>query len=463
MRTPTGRRAGTLAASILIGVAGFAVARLLSSRGHAESPALVLVTLDTFRADHLGCAGHPRARTPWLDRLARRGIHWTEAVSAIPLTTPSHATILTGRSPRSHGLLKNRMRLQDGVPTLAERLREGGWRTAAVVSSRLVLGPEFGLDRGFDRYEVVEPAELPASGEGATTTETARRRMRESGGPRTFLWVHYFDAHLPYLPPPPWDRLHLANPDAVRRARAHDLQAAMSDGGRLDADVVEAQIALYASEVAFVDRCVGELVREAAGASTATTFVVTADHGEGLYEHARYFGHDVLLYETALRVPLLIATVGGDAGSRAPGGVLSRDPARTEDVAPTLAGLAAVGGRYEGRDLLHDAPPSGDGRMFVAETHPAREKASATYALRTDERKVVWEPRKRRRELYDLSADPGEQHDLSVDPPAELRVLAEDLELDLRLRPVGELRTVDEEGPVDERVRDALRSLGYAD
>ena len=114
-----------------------------------------------------------------------------------------------------------------------------------------------------------------------------------------------------------------------------------------------------------------------------TTFVVTADHGEGLYEHARYFGHDILLYETSLRVPLVVSSVGGDAASRAPGGVLSREPARTADVAPTLAGLAALRGEFEGRDLLRDPPPAGDGLLFVAETHPSREKATATYALRT--------------------------------------------------------------------------------
>jgi arylsulfatase A-like enzyme len=458
------RRPSMLLLAILVGAAGFGIARCSSERARTPGPALVLVTLDTFRADHLGCAGHPDVRTPWLDRLARRGVHWTEAVSAIPLTTPSHATILSGRSPRSHGLLKNRMRLADEVVTLPALLRDAGWATGAVVSSRLVLGPEFGLDRGFDHYEVVEPDRLPASGEGARTTEAARTWTRTAGGPESFLWVHYFDAHLPYLPPAPWDRLHLDDPDAVERARTHDLQATMRGGDGVDPELVTAQVALYASEVGFLDRCVGELIRAAASAETPTTFVVTADHGEGLYEHDRYFGHDILLYETSMRVPLVIASVGGDAARRAPGGVLSRDPARTVDVAPTLAGLAAVTGAFEGRDLLRDPAPTGDALLFVAETHPSREKATATYALRTDEHKVVWEPRERRRELYDLRTDPAERRDLSTDPPHELEVLAEDLELDLRQRPVGTLKTIDEEsGTIDEHVREAMQSLGYVD
>jgi arylsulfatase A-like enzyme len=144
--------------------------------------------------------------------------------------------------------------------------------------------------------------------------------------------------------------------------------------------------------------------------------------------------------------------------------VLSREPASTLDIAPTLAGIAGVHGEFEGRDLLHDPPPTGDALLFVAETHPSREKATSTYALRTGQHKVVWEPRARRRELYDLHVDPAERRDLSGAPPRELEILAEDLELDLRLRPVGTLQTVDEEtGGIDEKVRDALRSLGYAD
>ncbi len=466
MDSPPRRRVVLLTTSILVGMAGFAVARC-SSEGDRESssPALLLVTLDTFRADYLGSAGHPRIRTPWLDRLARRGIHWTEAVSAIPLTTPSHATILSGRSPRSHGLLKNRMRLPDAVRTLPQHLGEAGYRTGAVVSSRLVLGPEFGLDRGFDAYEIVDPEGRPASGEGAFATAAARAWMARAGGSHSFLWVHYFDAHLPYLPPKPWDRLYLADPDAVGRARAHDLQASMRDEGDIDRELVAAQTALYASEVSFLDHCVGELVKQAAPAATPTTFLVTADHGEGLYEHDRYFGHDILLYETSLRVPLIVSSVGGDPTSRAVGGKLVREPARTVDIAPTFAGLAGVSGAsFEGRDLLRDPPPTGDALQFVAETHPSRDKATPTYALRTMSHKVVWEPRARRRELYDLALDPGERNDLSDDPPRHLEVLAEDLERDRRVRPVGTPRTIDEMGGgVTEDVREALRSLGYAD
>jgi hypothetical protein len=173
-----------------------------------EPRAVILITLDTFRADHLGAAGHPAVRTPFLDRLARRSTHWTGAVTAIPLTTPSHATILTGLSPRTHGLLKNRMVLSADVETIAEVLQAVGYRTGAVVSSFTVLGPELDLDQGFASYDVVKPEVRPASGEGARTTDAALAWLGANGGPGSFLWVHYFDTHLPYLPPPPLDRLY---------------------------------------------------------------------------------------------------------------------------------------------------------------------------------------------------------------------------------------------------------------
>jgi len=421
---------------------------------HDVRPALILVTLDTFRADHLGCAGNPVVRTPHLDRLARRGLQWTEALSPIPLTTPSHATILSGMSPRSHGLLKNRMALRESVTTLAEVLAADDWRTGAVVSSPTVLGREVALDQGFDTYEVVVPEEWPASGEGARTTDVARAWLDESGGPGSFLWVHYFDAHLPYLPPAPLDRLY--DPDyAGLFVRPTDPVQEQFHEGEVDPRDVAHLAALYAGEVTFLDRCVGRLLR--ADAARDAVVLVTADHGEGLWEHDRYFGHDLLLYDTSVRVPLLLAGTTTAAGLR-------RDPARTMDVAPTFLALADLprGAAMEGRDLLHDPEPEGDERTLVLETHPQREKSAAIFGIRTDGEKVIWVQRERRYEYYDLAVDPAEQHDLGEDAPERFRMLAGDLDIDLRERPPGHPRTLDEErGGMDQETRDALQSLGY--
>ena len=187
---------------------------------------------------------------------------------------------------------------------------------------------------------------------------------------------------------------------------------------------------------------------------------MTADHGETLYEHERYFGHDMQLYDTALRIPLVIS------GGGVPGGRVVREQARTRDVAPTVLGLVGLlpGGEMVGRDLFREPPPRGDAADFIAETHPAPKKAPPLYALRTEARKVVWQPRRRRWEHYDLEKDPRELVNLLDRDDPTLRIMGEDLELDLRNRPVGETQTIDDErGGPDEATQNALRSLGYID
>ncbi len=465
-----------LAAGACLGALGFGC----PPPGREPGPAALLCTLDTFRADHLGCAGHPTVRTPHLDRFARGGLQWPDAVTGIPLTTPSHATLLTGRSPRSHGVLKNRMRLRGGVPTIAEGLAEAGVRTGAVVSSALVLGPEMGLDRGFGSYDVVIPDQLPATGEGAETTRRAIAWLEASGGPGSFLWVHYFDAHLPYLPPEPLDRLY--DPDYAgpwhRTTEPVQITFREEPGAEYDEGDVRHLAALYAAEITFLDICFGKLVRaadEAAGPAGRAAILVTADHGEGLWEHERYFGHDILLYETSMRVPMLMSGAGageraggfegGMSGADQPAGRLVLEPARTRDAGPTILGWFGLDpdADVEGRDLLREPPPAGDDLQFIAESHPAREKSPTVYAVRTGNHKVVWIPRNRRHEAYDLAADPAERHDLWGTEKI-WEVLAEDLVLDLRNRPVGRPRTIDEEaGGLEGETREALRSLGYVD
>jgi arylsulfatase A-like enzyme len=207
---------------------------------------------------------------------------------------------------------------------------------------------------------------------------------------------------------------------------------------------------------------VGTIARalEESGRAERTVVIVTADHGEGLGEHDGYFGHDIQLYETSMRVPLLVSG-GGVPHESAP----QREPARTMDIAPTILGLMAPGVPHpamEGRDLLRDPPPTGDALLFVGETHPTREKASPLYAMRTGTEKVIWDPRHGRREYYDLASDPEERFDLAGNVTDLLRVLGEDLELDLRHRPVGHTQTIDDlAGGADAKTREALESLGY--
>jgi arylsulfatase A-like enzyme len=435
---------------------------LLALAGCARPPALpelVLITLDTFRQDHLGCTANPDVRTPCIDRLARRGTVFRDAVTPIPLTTPSHASILSGLSPRTHGLLRNRMRLRDGVTTIAQRLSSAGFRTGAVVSSRLVLHPDLRLGRGFDAYDVIEPHRLPASGEGDDDAEHAVAWLAEKGGAGSFLWVHFFDAHLPYLPPAPWDRIYGASADvASPRSGSH--------ADSLDERAVATLRARYAGEISFLDRCVGRIAEAMAARKdqARSVLVITADHGEGLGEHQGYFGHDLQLYESSLRVPLVFVQLRG-AKTRTPApATVSSEAAATLDVAPTLAGLAGLASdpAAEGRDLFRDPAPAGDARRFLAETHPEPDKGEPLYAIRTGASKLIWSPNDRRWECFDLQHDPAELRAGAAPTDSTFAPLAEALEVDLRHRPPGDLRTIDDEhGGPDESTRRALESLGY--
>jgi choline-sulfatase len=298
-----------------------------SAAAAAAPPNVVLVTLDTTRADHLGAYGWPHARTPNLDALAQRGTRFERCDTAAPITLPSHATILTGLYPPRHGVRDNStFTLADRFETVTESLAGAGFDTAAVVSA-VVLGRRHGLAQGFRTYDddlgpghagATRVGERPA---GATTDAAlaALRGLR----PPYFLWVHYFDPHEEYAPPSPW-------PDGASGPHR-----------------------LYDAELAYLDHELGRLL---AALSRDTVVAVVGDHGEMLGDHGE-ISHGLLLGPGARRVPLLLAGPGVPAGATEP--CLTR----TADVAPTLlqvAGLRPPAG-IDGRSLLPLPSASGEG------------------------------------------------------------------------------------------------------
>ena len=269
-----------LAGAALIGAASCAGRH---APGSAAGFNLLLVTLDTVRADHVGAYGDRSAETPNLDRLASEGIRFAQASAPVPLTLPSHASILSGLLPPQHGLRNNGTgRFPEGAPTLAAALHAAGYRTGAFVGA-FVLDHRYGLARGFDRYDDDIPrdavAGLDARRPGRAVVDRALGWLEEDATTPFFLWVHLYDAHAPYAPPQPFATRFAERP---------------YDGGIAELDVQ-------------VGRLLAEL--DARGSSARTVVAVVGDHGEALGEHGE-LTHGLLVYEPSLRVPLIARAPG---------------------------------------------------------------------------------------------------------------------------------------------------------
>jgi choline-sulfatase len=349
------------------------------------APNLVVVTIDTLRADHVGAYGYALADTKTLDRLAREGALLEDAVVQVPQTRPSHASIFTGRYPYEHGLRDNHSPpLPASIPTLASVLRKKGYATAAFVGAYPVSRGS-GLDQGFALYDdpfgegehsTTDEARLERS--AAAVVEAAVRWLeRRSPGP-FFAWVHLFDPHSPYAPPAPWDR---------RFSKS-----------------------LYDGEVAYADAQLARLVEwlDRSGLRGDTLLVVTSDHGEGLGDHGEH-EHLLLLYDSTLKVPALLSWPG-----RLPAGARVRGQFRSIDFFPTLLELLGI-----------EAPPSSGISRAEALRRSSRIPDSESYAeslygqlhfgwaplraLRGEGFKLIEAPRP---ELYRVYDDPKEQTNL---------------------------------------------------
>ena len=391
---------------------------------------VLLITLDTTRADHLGCYGDAEARTPNLDELARGGVRFARVYCPAPLTLPSHASIMTGLYPATHGVRNNGHDLAPKWVTLAETLKSRGFATAAFVSS-FSVDSRFGLGRGFDVYDDTFQAQAPLKGANAErraeeTFARFKRWIDRAGQERFFAWVHYYDPHLPYDPPPPYREAAPGRP--------------------------------YDGEIAYMDRYVGEVLDalRAKGLLEKTLVVVAGDHGEGFGDKVET-GHGIFLYEETLRVPLIFSDASAFPKPRVVG-----DAVRLIDVAPTILeaiGLKAEAASMEGRSLI--SRMTGKTRAdldALVETFYPRENFgwSELVGIVSGPWKLIQAPRP---ELYDLARDPAEKNDLAASSPAQAASLRAKLEqelLGLSAKPAAG-------GPAAARVddRERLRSLGY--
>ncbi|HET9227011.1 MAG TPA: sulfatase-like hydrolase/transferase [Thermoanaerobaculia bacterium] len=395
--------------------AGLALLGGCSPREKAAAPVasnLVLITLDTVRADRIGSYGYAAAQTPWLDRMAAEGVRFEQASAPVPLTLPSHSSILSGLLPPHHGLRNNGAgSFPDGRETLATLLSGQGWRTGAFVGA-FVLDRRFGLSRGFQTYDdEIERAPgatvaLEAERPGSEVMDRALSWLGQDTSKPFFLWVHLYDAHAPYSPS-------------------------------------------YDGEIAKVDEQVGRLLQEleSRGLSDSTVVAVAADHGEGLGEHGE-MTHGLLLYEPTLRVPLLVKAPGLSPK-------VIKTPVSLVDVGPTLAGLVgkALPGTLDGRDLsvaLREGKEPAPSDVYAETQYPAVFGWSPLSALRRRNLKYISAPTP---ELYDLERDPQESKNLQG--------AKEEKGFANRLAEIESGAVETQVLPADAETRSRLASLGY--
>lgn len=356
----------------------------LGSLSWSRSPDVVLVTLDTYRADRLEAWKGPASLAPNLNALAAKGTAFTACTAPAPLTLPSHGTLLTGAFPSRTGLHDNGTgSLASGVRTLAEALSAAGWRCEAVVASAVLEG-RYGLSRGFAVYDdAVGPGR---SRSGTEVTDRALSLLRGRGEAPLFLWVHYFDTHEPY-----------SSPEAY--------------GARFPGKPYDAAASYVDAEVA---RLLGAL-------PAGTLVVVASDHGEALGDHGEPT-HGVLLFEPTLRTVLLFAGPGVPSGRR------DDRPCSLADVPPSVLGRLGLpvppGAFPDGVDLFGPAPPS---RTLPLESWLPFDAFRWSPLLGVTDGRYKWVRSQKADRLFDLQADPGETVDLSARPPAEARRLKEAL------------------------------------
>ncbi len=404
--------------------------RPLINRGRQDIQHIVLISIDTCRADHLSCYGCQRPTTPNIDAFAAQSVLFEDVVSPVPLTLPSHSSIMTGTIPPYHGVRDNmEYKLGDSQLTLAEILAKKGFKTASIISA-FVLDSQFGLGQGFDYYNDSFEDEHKflqiSERRGQEVSRTANIWLEQNRDERFFLFLHYFDAHSDYRPPEPFASRFKDSP--------------------------------YAGEIAYVDNCIGQVIDKlkALGMYESSLIVILGDHGEGLGAHGEN-EHSFFIYQSTIKVPLIIKPPH------------SQNPRRVNqqvgliDVMPTLLALLDIDSpaHIQGRDIGHllenDSEPAttNETYYYCESLYPTKYGCNPLYGVTSGPWKYIWTTKP---ELYDLQSDAGETNNLITAHPAQ----AEDFKK--RLRHILATQSSEHQDNIldlDAQSRTRLESLGY--
>jgi len=338
---------------------------------------IVLISIDTCRADYLSCYGYGRKTTPNIDKLAAEGVLFENAFAPVPITLPSHSSMLTGTIPPYHGVHNNEgYKLAQSNITLAEILKDNGFKTTGIISAH-VLKSTFGIDQGFDSYHDQFAGVLENNGieerEGGETTEVAIKWLNENEDDRFFMFLHYFDPHTKYKPPEPFSSRYITN--------------------------------LYAGEVAYSDYCIGRVIEKLKELDlyNSTLIIVTSDHGEMLGDHGEQT-HSYYIYQTAIKVPLVFKLPGQKKAKKI------KPVVGLIDIVPTICSLLEIeiphdiqgvdiSGHFGGRNS-----PEKDRHLYCESFMPTIYNANSLFGVVTDRYKYIQTTRP---ELYDLVKDPA--------------------------------------------------------
>jgi arylsulfatase A-like enzyme/Tfp pilus assembly protein PilF len=422
-----------LALVLFSGIAGAASGKGYSFLpGETKKPNLLIITVDTLRADHLGFYGHKNIKTPNIDRLAKAGVLFSQAFSHVPLTLPSHCSLFTGTLPVYHGVRNNGYRLPSFNATLAEIMKKNGYRTAAFIGA-FPLDSRFGLNRGFDVYNdfygsknIVRDLTF-VERKAEEVNEKALAWISANKNKPFFVWIHYFDPHAPYEPPPPFDQEYVGRE--------------------------------YDGEIAYTDQTIGKLLEgiDQTHLADHTLIILTSDHGEGLGEHGEST-HGIFVYDSTLKVPLLFYNLKIFPKPRIIDSLIG-----LIDVMPTILDVmeikldSALPG-HSFRKEMFGSSPSASNYSYIESVAGLMERNWAPLqGIRTSEWKYIDAPIA---ELYDLKNDPGEEANVIEKHPemvSRFKTMLQDM-INIQSSPASSLIFKSE---VDKNTQEKLRSLGY--
>ena len=451
-----------VAIAFLIGAAA-----LLSGCGKAKKPNVILVTIDTLRADHLSCYGYERKTSPFIDRIAEMGTLFVNASATSSWTPPSMASIFTGLYPRTHGVrhgfftgkgeVIDQEVLSDEIRTLPEMLKEAGYRTFGV-SSNGHLAVETGFAQGFDFFAMEWFVHA-----GAVNRLASEQKNNITGEKPYFLWIHYFDPHGPFDAQKPWIDRYCPDKGAIDKLSgitAKKLRNRINDF-KENPDLINTVTDIYDSEINFCDEHIRRLFKIIPGARDSLV-IITSDHGEEFLEHGS-IGHGQTLYEETVRVPLIIKPPSSEGSPAAFRALLKTVdmPVSNLDIVPTvldLLGLDSGQGKLKERSLvplMRGKAPSASKPFFME-----LDLTDSWKAVRRGNWKLIDAKRKQDRYfLFDLKEDPGEHQDLFQERPELYKELGSELNRWIKEHPLFSPPKVNQ--AISSNRVNKLRSLGY--